>query len=194
MLGVVLGQARNTLNRNGTPVAMNFFQRLFTPAKGREVFLPLYKAVVAEARLPVWYADGAVPDTLDGRFDMVGAILSLILIRLESEGVAGQEPAVLLTEIFVDDMDGQLREEGIGDIIVGKHIGKMMSALGGRIAAYRTGIEERDTLDGALIRNLYRGEVPAPEKLKVVRDRFLSVHAQLKALPLTSILSGMLST
>ena len=174
-------------------MATTFFQRLFRPAKGREAFLPLYRAIVAEARTPIWYAEGTVPDTLDGRFDMVGAILSIVLIRLEAAGEQGQSPAVLLTEIFVDDMDGQLREAGIGDIIVGKHIGKMMSALGGRIAAYRAGINDNDTLDAALIRNLYRGEAPAPENLKIVRDRYLSVHGHLAEMPLPAILSGTIT-
>src|SRR5205823_30948 len=69
-----------------------------------------------------------------------------------------------LTERFVDDMDGQLRQMGIGDIVVGKHIGKMMSMLGGRLGAYRDGLAAGD-LAPALVRNLYRGEAPASAAL-----------------------------
>ena len=73
---------------------------------------------------------------------------------------AAQESA-WLTELFVDDMDGQLRQEGIGDVVVGKHVGRMMSALGGRISAYRAALQTGTGLDEALRRNLYRGaEVP----------------------------------
>ena len=80
-----------------------------------------------------------MPDTLDGRFDMIAAILALVLLRLEAEGEAGRGPSVLLTEIFIDDMDGTLRQIGIGDYVVGKHVGRMMGALGGRLAAFRAG-------------------------------------------------------
>ena len=45
-------------------------------------------------------------------------------------------PSVLLTEIFIDDMDGTLRQIGIGDYVVGKHVGRMMGALGGRLTAF----------------------------------------------------------
>ncbi len=112
------------------------------------------------ARAEHWYLDGAVPDTVDGRFDMIAAVLSVVLIRLEAEP-EGVEPAARLTERFVTDMDGQLRELGIGDIVVGKHIGKMMAMLGGRLTAYREGLAgDRAVMDAALVRNLYRGAAP----------------------------------
>ncbi len=79
-----------------------------------------------------------MPDTIDGRFDMVAAMLSLALIRMETLGLQGE--GARLTEIFVEDMDGQVRQIGFGDLVVGKQIGKMMSALGGRIAAYRAAL------------------------------------------------------
>ncbi|MEI4584072.1 hypothetical protein WAC45_27695, partial [Klebsiella pneumoniae] len=50
-----------------------------------EAAFPLYDAVVARAREPHWYLDGGVPDTLDGRFDMVAAVLAMVLLRLETE-------------------------------------------------------------------------------------------------------------
>ena len=84
-------------------------------------------------------------------------------MRLEALG-ASQE-SVWLTELFVDDMDGQLRQEGIGDVVVGKHIGRMVSALGGRLAAYRAALSGEADFGEALTRNLYRGEAPAPEAL-----------------------------
>ncbi|WP_204310223.1 ubiquinol-cytochrome C chaperone family protein, partial [Enterobacter cloacae] len=69
-----------------------------------------------------------------------------------------------LTEVFIDDMDGQLRQIGIGDIVVGKHVGKMMGMLGGRLGAYREALAAGG-FDEALVRNLYRGEAPAPAAL-----------------------------
>ena len=116
---------------------MGLIQRIFGgKADPSAALLPLYEQVVARARAPHWYEEGAVPDTIDGRFDMIAAVLSLVLLRLEPEEKARRE-SVWLTELFVADMDGQLRQIGIGDVSVGKHMGKMMSALGGRLGAYR---------------------------------------------------------
>ncbi len=133
----------------------SFLQRLFGRTDPKEGLRPLYNAVIQEGRQPHWYVEGAVPDTMDGRFDMIVAILALLLIRLEQQG--GAQESVWLTELFVDDMDGQLRQEGIGDVVVGKHVGRMMSALGGRISAYRAALTEGADLNDALRRNLYRG-------------------------------------
>ena len=118
---------------------MNFLNKLLGRDDDRAVVRPLYAAIVAEARQPFWYERGGVADSIDGRFEMVSAVLALVLIRMEALGVAAREPSTLLTETFVEDMDGQLRQLGIGDIVVGKHIGRMMGALGGRLGAYRQG-------------------------------------------------------
>ena len=134
---------------------MSFLDRIFGPKTDPEkaALLPLYDRIVEKARAPHWYRDGHVPDTLDGRFEMVAAILSLLLIRLEqADGDA--KYGVYLTEIFVDDMDGQLREIGIGDMLVGKHIGKLMSALGGRLTAYRKGLSNKSEMRSAIARNI----------------------------------------
>ena len=152
---------------------------------------PLYQAVVARARAPHWYLDGAVPDTTDGRFDMVVAVLSAALLRLEDEP-AGAEPAgARLAERFVDDMDGQLRESGIGDIVVGKHIGRMMAMLGGRLGAYRDGWGAGDP-GPALTRNLYRGVAPAPAALAHTVAAIGGLREGLRAMPLDRIVAGEL--
>jgi hypothetical protein len=93
------------------------------------------------ARNPFWYREGQVSDTIDGRFDMIAAIIALVLLRLEAAGRSLACRAVLLTETFIDDMDASLRQLGIGDHVVGKHVGRMTSALGGRLAAFRTARE-----------------------------------------------------
>ena len=156
----------------------------------REALLPLYRAIVSAARLPVWYRAGKVPDTMDGRFDMIAAILSLVLLRLEREGPQTNPAAARLTETFVDDMDGQLRQEGIGDIVVGKHVGRMMGALGGRLGAFREGLAPGGTLDTAIERNIYRGAVPGPGETAVVRDGLTTLNASLTATPANEILAG----
>lgn len=173
-------------------MAFGFIKRLFARNEGRDALSPLYRAVIAEARQPAWYLDGKVADTKDGRFEMVAAITALAILRLDAEGEPGRVPAVMLTEIFVDDMDGQLRQEGVGDIVVGKHIGKMMAALGGRMEAYKQGLESGD-LDAALIRNLYRTENPGSAALAFASRQLHDLWARLCATPLDALLAGTLT-
>ncbi len=156
---------------------MSLLSTLFARKDERAALRPLYAAIVARAREPHWYLDGGVADTIDGRFDMVAVILSVVMIRLEA--LDAPVESVKLTELFIDDMDGQVRQIGFGDLIVGKQVGKMVSALGGRIAAYRPGLAGEGSLGGALVRNLYRGEPPAADELAYVEAR---LHAFSQAL------------
>lgn len=141
---------------------------------------PLWNAIVARARAEHWYVEGGVADTLDGRFDMVALIFSLTMLRIEASADHGRE-AVLLTELFVDDMDGQMRQIGFGDIVVGKQIGRIMSALGGRMGAYRTALaaDDNDLLEAALIRNLWRGEAPENSALAHLVTHVRQLHRDL---------------
>jgi cytochrome b pre-mRNA-processing protein 3 len=150
----------------------------------------LYQAVVAEGRRTHWYEAGQVPDTIDGRFDMIAAILSIVLLRLEAEP-EGAAPNAALAECFIHDMDGQLREIGIGDIVVGKHIGRMMGMLGGRLTAYRAGLAG-GSLHDALVRNLYRGHAPDPAAVAHVEAGLFALHGRLAAAPLAGIVAGKL--
>lgn len=168
----------------------NLFRRLFASHDPRDVMQPLYNAIVQEGRQPHWYLDGQVPDTVDGRFDMIVAILAQVLMRLEQLDAA--QESVWLTELFVDDMDGQLRQEGIGDVVVGKHIGRMVSALGGRIAAYRDALAGDAELSEALARNLYRGAPPAADALAHVESRLRSRWARLGNVGRKALVAGEL--
>lgn len=171
---------------------MSVLSRLFHRDQ-RETMQPLYAAIVAQGRQPHWYVEGAVPDTLDGRFDMIAAILCQVLLRLEGDLDLRQQ-SVWLTEIFVDDMDGQLRQIGIGDLLVGKHIGKMMSALGGRLEAYRAGSVSVEALMPALERNLYRGAPPAPSAVAHVADALIALRGRLDDMPPALVVAGSLAS
>ena len=118
------------------------------------------------------------------------AIMALVLIRLEQQNAA-QESA-WLTELFVDDMDGQLRQEGIGDVVVGKHVGRMMSALGGRLSAYREGLGEQGDFSGAIRRNLYRGAEVADHAVADVESRLRAFAIALDQTPMEHLLAGEL--
>lgn len=177
-------------------MALGLLKRLFARDEGRDALAPLYACVIAQARSAHWYLDGKVADTLDGRFEMVAALTALTIARLDGEGEAGRLPAALLTEIFVDDMDGQLRQEGVGDIVVGKHIGRMMAALGGRLEAYMAGLAADaapEVLDAALTRNLYRGEAPTPDALAFSAATLRQFWAQLCATPFKDLMAGRLA-
>jgi cytochrome b pre-mRNA-processing protein 3 len=123
---------------------LSFLSRLFG---NREDTLapvrPLWHRVVEIAREKAWYADYGLADTVPGRFDAITLVLALVLLRMEQDE-ALMEPAVRLTEIFIDDMDGQLRQTGLGDLVVGKHVGKLMGTLGGRLGALREVLPQDD--------------------------------------------------
>jgi cytochrome b pre-mRNA-processing protein 3 len=168
---------------------MSFFSRFFRSSKTVQepALLPLYKSIVAKAREVHWYKEGQVPDSVDGRFEILSTLLTLIMLRLETEPDQA-ENAANLTEIFIADMDGQLREIGIGDMIVGKHIGKMMSALGGRLGAYREAFANPALLDDVIVRNVYGGEKSAG--VEPVRAALIALQEQLQVLPVNAILAG----
>lgn len=168
---------------------MTLLQRLFgRPDRGTAP--ALYAAIVARGRLPHWYEAGAVPDSVDGRFDMIAAVMALVLLRLEGDA-EGVPLSTLVAECFIDDMDGQLRQIGIGDIVVGKHMGRMMGMLGGRLGAYRAGLAEGD-LKPALVRNLYRGHAPDDAALAHVEAGLLAFRDSLAKAPLALLLGGAL--
>ncbi len=166
---------------------MGWFSKLLGRAPDDTALL-LYNRVIDIARAPHWYEAGGVPDTLDGRFDMVAAVLSLVLLRLEEVSGAGPASA-RLTERFVTDMDGQLRESGVGDIGVGKHIGKMMGMLGGRLGAYRDGLAAGD-LRNAMARNLYRSGVPDDAAVAHTQAALFALREALAARSSDSVIAG----
>ena len=170
---------------------LSFLQRLFPDKTQRAALAPLYAAIVAEGRDPFWYREGEVPDTLDGRFDMIAALTALVLIRLEAEGEAGRGPAVLLTEIFIDDMDANVRQLGIGDYVVGKHVGRMVGALGGRLAAFRAG-RVSGSLAEAVRRNVFHDSPPSEAALASVAGRLERRAEALDRARLDALLEGRL--
>jgi cytochrome b pre-mRNA-processing protein 3 len=151
----------------------------------REARRPLWQAVIAAARAPHWYAEGGVPDTLDGRFDMVSLVMALVLHRIDDDPEQALA-AVQLTELFVSDMDGQMRQIGFGDMVVGKQVGRMMGALGGRLGAYRAP-DGSDELKAALVRNLWRGKVPDAAGLGHVMAEVAALRAALAAMPVAEL-------
>jgi cytochrome b pre-mRNA-processing protein 3 len=169
---------------------LSFLQRIFGRVDRRATVEPLYRAVVAAGRDPGWYRDGQVADTIDGRFDMLAAVTALVMLRLEDEGVAGRAPSVLLAELFIDDMDATLRQIGIGDYVVGKHVGKLMGALGGRLAAFRACRAGESDFEDAVSRNVFHESPPSEESLHWVSGRLERLGKALEAQRLDDLLAG----
>ena len=148
---------------------------------------PLWHKVVEIAREKEWYRDCGIADTIPGRFDAITLILALVLIRMEQDTML-IEPSVRLTELFVEDMDGQLRQGGVGDLVVGKHIGTLMSTLGGRLGAYRSALDEGETATTAAVaRNVTLREGVDPV---LVARRARAFAAGLALVPALRVLDG----
>lgn len=127
------------------------------------VIRSLYQDIVAAARRPEFYRDWQVPDTVEGRFEMLVLHIFFVLRRLQEEKDAdtGENPQAehfaqaLFDHMFLD-LDHSLREQGVGDLGVPKRIRKMAKSFYGRVFAYENGLKD-DTLAAALYRNVYDG-------------------------------------
>ena len=115
------------------------------PVRGAELFA----AVTHEARLPHWYVEGGVADSLDGRFAVLATITALVLVRLEDGGDEAHAASVALTERFVDIMEAEHRELGLGDPGLGRKVRKLVSSLGRRIELWRAAVAGGDFSDAA---------------------------------------------
>lgn len=173
----------------------SFLSRLFSRSPDRRAaVLPLYQSVVALGRDPHWYLKGGVQDDIEGRFNLIVSLLALVLLRIEAAS-GHAESGVALTELFVDDMDGQMRQDGVGDVVVGKRVGKMMSILGGRLTGLRESLAEtdaarRDTaLDEVLRRNVFQQGVE-DAALAHTRATMLAFHTGLVGRGIDTVLAG----
>lgn len=160
-------------------------------ADSRETVRPLWHRVVEIAREKQWYAQCGVADSVPGRFDAVTMVLALVMLRMERDKETDDTligPSVRLTELFVDDMDGQLRQSGVGDLVVGKRMGKLMSVLGGRIGAFRDALGKDDAvLVETLERNVTLNEGADKQRLA---SEVRALHAQIDALSKEELLAA----
>lgn len=162
----------------------------------REAMRPLWHRTVEIAREPDFYARCGVADSVSGRFDAITLVLALVLLRMErgkddAAGGALISASARLTELFVEDMDGQLRESGVGDLVVGKRMGKLVSVLGGRTGALREALASDDeALASALSRNVTLNPDAGPEDMARLCAHLRALHEKLQALPDDAILAA----
>ena len=122
----------------------------------------LYGAAMAASRAPFAYRVIGVPDTLDGRFDLLCVYVFLLIRRLQREPEPGPALAQAVFDAMFGDMDVTLREMGVGDLSVGRRVRAMWEALNGRSTAYEAAMRAGDAtaLAAALARNVWRGAEP----------------------------------
>jgi cytochrome b pre-mRNA-processing protein 3 len=152
----------------------------------REAAEQAYRRVVEQARQPVFFTDYGVPDTLDGRFELICLHAFLYLHRLKAERPQSRRVCQLFFDRMFADFDRSLREMGIGDLSVGKHVKRMARGFYGRILAYEEGLAEDDAALGAAIARNVFGTLsgPAPDAAALagyIRRSVRHLHDQLAA-------------
>ena len=141
----------------------------------------LYALIVAQARQPVFYNVLGVPDTVNGRYDVIVLHAYFVMKRLKELGPeAGSTSQALFDYMFLD-MDKNLREMGIGDLSVGKKIKAMATAFYGRIKAYDEGLEAgNEQLANSLRRNIFVDSEPAETQITAMTN-FISDQVRLSS-------------
>jgi len=142
-----------------------------TPRDG--TIVDLYGAIVAQARDPAFYRHYGVPDTVNGRFEMIVLHAALLLSRFDAEGSIARGPGQALFDHFCRDMDANLREMGVGDLAVPRKMKAIGEAFYGRKRAYESALAapDADRLVEALVRNVYGEPSVAAHRLAAyVRD------------------------
>ncbi len=173
---------------------MSTLRALFAPRRHRHerAAFALYKEAVAAARAPFLYRELGVPDTIDGRFDLVGLHVFLLIDRLRRAPPPGPDLAQAVFDAMFSDMDVTLREMGVGDLSVGKKVRVMWEAFHGRAVAYAAPLQAGDApaLAAALTRNVWRAALPAAGNAERLARIALAQRAHLSAQALDRIAAG----
>lgn len=168
------------------------WKRFFGTDSRDEVPFELYGATVRQARSPAFYLDAGVPDTIEGRFEMVALHVWLVLRRLREGGEPAKATGQKLFDILFDDMDQTLREMGVGDLSVGKKIKALASSFYGRMQAYDAALKEAETdeLATALSRNVYGRDDASDETPAMLAAYVRRTDRALQAQAMDELLSG----
>jgi hypothetical protein len=129
----------------------------FRPSSEVRSIRKLYGVIVAQARSPAFYTEYGVPDTVDGRFDLIVLHLVLLLGRLDRQPSSTRGTGQSLFDMFCRDLDANLREMGVGDLAVPKRMRHFGEAFYGRQAAYLAALRAPGVreLEKALARNIF---------------------------------------
>lgn len=152
-----------------------------------------YKLAVTTARSERFYRDFGVPDSVDGRFEMIILHVILIVLRLRGEGEEADRFVQALIETLIDDMDRSLREMGVGDLSVGKKVKQMAAAFYGHASAYDEALSpgaDAGALPDALRRNVFGTTDIDDQRLSRLAAVVRACVAHLQALDSGEILAG----
>ncbi|HEY6662422.1 MAG TPA: ubiquinol-cytochrome C chaperone family protein [Sphingomicrobium sp.] len=162
------------------------FPRLTADAKrGAELFAWL----TGEARATHWYLAGKVPDSIDGRFAVLTTIAALAMVRLELEGESGDSASAALTERFVEAMEAEHRELGLGDPTLGRTVRKLVGALARRVELWRPAIAQNDWSE-AIRGSVYGSVEPSQGALDHMATALRALWARLESSALAAIADG----
>ncbi|MEI6556766.1 MAG: ubiquinol-cytochrome C chaperone family protein [Rhodospirillaceae bacterium] len=172
---------------------MVFLKRLFLGSGRKRAVARCYALVVEQSRRPGFYLWCGIPDSLDGRYEMLALHAFLVVHRLKGQGEAARLFSRDFFEGMITEMDCTVREMGVGDMGVPPRVKRMVKGFNGRIVAYDRGIAGAgdDALLAALDNNLF-GTVlePAPEALARMAGYLRQAVAVLEAQPLEALLAG----
>lgn len=140
---------------------MSLWSRLFGSGVDAAAADAAYAAIVAQARRPALYREAGVPDTPEGRYDMISLHAFLLFHRLAGEGAAATRFSQAVFNRMAKDFEQNLRAMGVSDIAVPRHMKKLARGFYGRLKAYRAALDSGSDGDlaAALERNLLAGEV-----------------------------------
>jgi cytochrome b pre-mRNA-processing protein 3 len=165
---------------------------VFLRSRRQRIASQLYTAAVAAARVPDFYAALAVPDTIEGRYEMIVLHVVLLLRRMRQPGASHKRLAQALVDYMAADLDRSIRELGVGDLSVGKFMKRLGEGLYGRAGAYDKALDsgDRPALQVAILRNIYDGEEPGEGIVEALAGYVEAQNEHLSAQPAAVIAEG----
>jgi cytochrome b pre-mRNA-processing protein 3 len=170
------------------------FRALFARLTGdRRRGQALFSLAVEEARRTHWFVEGAVPDTVNGRFAVLATIVGLIAVRLERGGAEGEQASVGLTERMVESLDAEIREMGLGDPALGKQVRRLVGSVGARVERWRTLVDSDKGWTEEVRRSLYLDEEADPAAVAHSEKEVRALWQRLGASSVAGLAQGVIT-
>jgi cytochrome b pre-mRNA-processing protein 3 len=168
---------------------LGFLFRTLTADPSRGV--ALFASITKEARQPHWFIEGGVPDSLDGRFAVLASVTALALVRIEQFGEEGNSASVALTERFIEVMEAEHRELGLGDPTLGKTVRKLVGSLSRRVELWRSVVAGDQGWIEAAGESLHKGGART-DALEHSAQAFRHLWKELRQDELAALIAGRL--
>ena len=169
----------------------NMLGFLFKDKKLKNVAYLLFSKVIEQSRLPVFYTDYLVEDSIDGRFDLMALHMSILINKLD-QSAQSADLKRMLQEAMFDNLDLTMREIGVGDLGVGKKVKIMAEAFYGRMNIYQENLNrsDQDNMQKAILRNLYRQRNIPPAVLEKLADYYFTQGQYINNQTVSDIMLG----